>query len=165
MIGLIAVPLFSGSVFAESKAKQEAKRREELKNTEWGVLLYSADPKKKSEENGTLVFQNSTLNFKGFKGLNIGEIGYTLTAHEDNEKGTWETYVITKDGNISVRGDWEGKVMNGIVSEQSDGGKRVKVLRFTSVNQVRTIEPPVEKSKEAQAKTPAENPPKALVSK
>lgn len=159
---VLMTPLCVGDVHAKSedkgadkqqaiKADQEAKRRKELENTEWQVTLFSSDSKSKNEESGSLVFQNNTLSFKGFKNFDIGALGYTLTAYEDSEKGTWETFKTTKDGNISVRGDWEGQVMNGIISEQSDEGKTVKVRRFTSVNAVK----PIDASKPAPAEEKA----------
>ena len=174
LAGIMLAPLCVGDFAAagenepekvQSKiAEQEAKRQKELENTEWQVMLYSADIKNKNQETGTLVFQNNTLSFKGFKKFDIGTIGYTLTAYEESEKGTWETYKITKDGNISIRGDWEAQVMNGIISEQLDGEKTVKISRFTSVNQVKPILVDTGSAESGAKDTPQESSYKALVS-
>ena len=160
LVGILILPLWVGDFQAKAEdggagkqtllADQEAKRRKELENTEWQITLIPENAKnegQESGESGSLVFQNKTVSFKGFKHFDIGAIGYTLTAYTDSDKGTWETFKTTKDGNISIRGDWEGQMMNGVTSEQLDGGKTIKIQRFTSVNAVK----PVEESKPAPA--------------
>ena len=150
-------------------AKKEADRHAELENKEWSVTLYKSDAKGKasSPEKGTLTFKAEKLTFNGFKSFSYGPIGYTMTAYDDNDKGTWESFLGSESVNTSVRGDWTGTIMNGIISEAFDGGKTVVNSRFTSVNEVKDLPKEEEKTPEeiAKATAPAEAAPVALVSK
>ncbi len=157
-LGLLVSVCLSTAQAADSKsdskiekklAENQAKRKAELKDTEWKVTFYSNKPTDKDAENGSLVFSAETMTFNGFNKVDLGTIGYTLTAYADNDKGMLETYKPTKDGNISLRADWQGQIMNGVISEQKNGGKDVKTYRFTSVNQVSPLANQDESKKES----------------
>jgi len=71
-------------------------------------------------------FYSQELNNKGFKPSN-----YTLTRKE-NGTVVWETMQSTKEGTtISWYGEWNGKVVRGILSQHNSAGKRVD-LSFLS---------------------------------
>ncbi len=119
------------STIEELRMQREA----ELLNTEWEVSYAPPlDGKGKAPVNDVLSFADGKISMKGLEPKGFPPVGYTVTAYENSDKGSWETYQQIKEGesSLSMRGDWQGDVMNGVVSTLYEKGKRVETYNFST---------------------------------
>ncbi|MFA6079731.1 MAG: transposase [Candidatus Omnitrophota bacterium] len=117
------------------KAEEAARTEKALNGYTWKIELKagSATTTASSFGSDTIFFENNrmnstALNQEGFQGS-----GYTRT---ESGKGTviWETFQTSKTGETaSWRGEWDGKVMKGILSRRS--GNDVRDFSFVSVGE------------------------------
>ena len=136
-----STPAPKRSTSDEKKISEMRKRIEEkkteLNGSSWEVMLdSSSDPRMKGEKD-TLTFQNGRFSSKNLTKRGFNPTNYTISLPaEDSETAVWETMQTGKDGLIFIRGEWEKDKMKGDISEQLEGGKRVKEYYFTTVSRV-----------------------------
>lgn len=148
----------SGRTPEEEKKIAEIRKRVDSKKTDlngssWDlVYVGSSDPKMKGKtdkftfQNGQ--FMSELLTKRGFNWTN-----YTITVPPDETSKTavWETMQTGKEGQIFVRGEWEGERMSGSITEQLDGGNKVAEHIFTTSSRV-AIPPTSDGKKESEKK-------------
>lgn len=123
---------------AEQKKITEMRKRIDIRKTElngskWDLSLGSSDAKMKGKtdvftfQDG--MFRSDNLSKRGFSPTN-----YTVSVagDEKSESAVWETMQTGKEGLIFIRGEWEKDRMQGNVTEQLDGGKKVVEYYFTT---------------------------------
>ncbi|GEM_PF-2329517 len=148
-------------------AKQEA-RRSELVNTEWPVKLVPEGKTAKEALSDKLVFSGNTVQFQTLTSKGFGALTYDVRAYEGRDAGTWETYSSLKNGEetLSIRGDWQGTQMDGVVSIVRMKNKKSDVETYTFSTREKTEIKPADEAAAAQtAPAAASAPGKALVSK
>ena len=134
---------------AETRKKIEEKKTE-LDGSSWELVTSSSDAKAKGEQD-TFTFQNGQFSGKNFSGRGFPATNYTVSIpSEDSETAVWETMQTGKEGLIFIRGEWGKDKMNGDITEQLDGGKKVREYSFTTA--ARKAIPPTSESGE---QTPA----------
>lgn len=150
---------------AKTLAELQSEREAELLNTEWEVVYAATDGKKAPAED-VLSFAGGKIAMKSMLDKGFGAVSYTVRAYENSQQGTWETYQQSPDGekSLSMRGDWSGDNMSGVVSAQFDKGKTVETFNFST--QKKSMLAPDKGSEAASAEKPAPTSPMtALVSK
>ena len=130
------------SIQAEEKERIEmrkrvAEKKTDLNGTRWEVTLRSTDPKAKDQQDKFIFqdgqFRSENLSKRGFPSTN-----YTITTAEDgSESAVWETMQTAQEGVVFVRGEWVKASMQGNISEQLDGGKKIKNYFFTTSSRVK----------------------------
>jgi hypothetical protein len=122
------------STAADLLAEAEKNRQAELENTEWEAQFLPRDPKAKGPISEKLVFEGGKVSVKMVLDKGFQPIAYTLTAFTDSTNGRWETYQSLKEGEqtLSMRGDWYGEHMDGVISMTFDKGKRVETYNFST---------------------------------
>lgn len=161
----------------EEKKITEIRKRVEEKKTElngssWELILNSSDPKEKKIED-TFTFQNGQFKSKNLENRGFVSTNYTISVPSaDSETAVWETMQTGKEGVVFVRGEWEKETMRGDITEQLDGGKKVKGYYFTTTSRLAISPTSKEEEKAGSSKTDAaalagtvSNESKVLVSK
>lgn len=132
---LLAIPSAEAAKKAQAKPSHEEReqaRMAELNNNEWTVLLTAPGGKAPTEDK--LVFKEGRISLKSLEEKGFGATAFSLIAYDDSDRGTWETYQTNSDGksNLSIRGDWSGTIMNGVISQQDAEGKSLGIWSFSS---------------------------------
>jgi hypothetical protein len=141
MVGFpVGAAEIKGRTQTEQKKIDETRKRIQEKKTElngsrWEVVVDSStDPKKKGEKD-TFVFQDDQFTSNNMSKRGYASTNYTVSVpSEESDSGVWETMKTGKDGVIFVRGEWMKEKMQGSVTEQLDGGKKVKEYTFSTTS-------------------------------
>jgi hypothetical protein len=145
---VLILSCLSGPAFAADKtvskkrsAEEEKKLAEtrklisekklDLNGSRWELTLRSADPKIQGSKD-TFVFQDGIFRSENYAKRGFPPTNYTVSVPEGAERGVWETMQSLKGDLIFIRGEWEKDLMQGVVTEQLEGGKKVKEYSFSS---------------------------------
>jgi len=147
---VVQAPKIDEKAVKKIREKIEEKKKE-INGSEWGVDLGSRDPKAKGGAD-VLTFQDGMVKLAGFHKQGYGPTNYTISVpSEDSELAIFETMQVSKDaGMIFIRGEWNKDKMQGIINEQTDGGKSSREWWFTSSGKA-SVSPTSEKKEEAIA--------------
>lgn len=124
-------------------AQAQKDRQAELENTEWELELLPRDSKIKGPISDKLVFSDGKVSLKTITEKGFEPSTYTLTAFADSPRGMWEMYQSLKDGEqtLSMRGDWQGGRMDGVISATFDKGKKVETYNFSTQKRIEIKKP------------------------
>jgi hypothetical protein len=148
-----------------------SEKKLDLNGSSWELILRSADPKIQGAKD-TFVFQDGMFKSENYAKRGFLPTNYTVSIPENAERGVWETMQSSKGDLIFIRGEWEKDSMQGVVTEQLEGGKKVKEYSFSSAPR-KKISPSSAKESGAQDPAtgdeaialPSQRAPKALISK
>lgn len=157
-------PVFADEVKPHTKTEQKKidetrkliqEKKTEINGSRWEVVVdSSSDPKKKGEKDA-FVFQNDQITSSNLSKRGFGTTNYTVSVpSEESDSGIWETMKTGKDGVIFIRGEWTKDKMQGSVTEQLDGGKKIKEYTFTATS--REAMPPTT-SNDAESTDPGDD--------
>ena len=149
----------------DERRKNIEEKRNELNGSSWELTLgLVGDPNAKGVRD-TFTFQDGKFKSEGLSKRGFAASNYSISLpSSESEPAVWETMQTGKEGLIFIRGEWEKDKMQGTVSEQLDGGKKVNEYYFSTA--ARTAIPPSSSKEETPAETkPQESGSKALVSK
>jgi len=125
----------------EAENERKAMERKELNGYSWKVELTQMNGPK-SEFN-----KYDTLSFGGYKitSADLSQEGFPSSNYSKSESGkngtvTWETMQLNRKGEIANwHGEWDGKMMTGVVSRRSPDGI-VKDFSFVSAGERTKLE-------------------------
>jgi hypothetical protein len=142
----------------EQKKIQEVRERmkqmrEKLNGSRWEVAVKSASDSKIKPFNDILTFQDDLILSAFYDKRGFSSTNYSISVSPDPEveSAVWETMKTGKEGTVFLRGEWEKDAMQGSVTEQLDGGKKVVEYYFTS--KLRKEIPKSSKKPESEEKT------------
>ena len=149
-----------------SAEKKIQARQADLENSEWEIRMASQDPKAKIPASDKIVFKAGKVEIESFNKMGYSGTPYTLTPVPNTESGVWETVQRNGEGGmLTLRGDWNGERMTGVISESLDEGKKVTTYDFTSFKKSALREDAASENTAKPAQSSAPSNMKALVSK
>jgi hypothetical protein len=138
----------------------------DLNGSSWELSVRSADPKIQGTKD-TFIFQDGIFKSENYSKRGFPPTNYTVSIPENAERGVWETMQSSKGDLIFIRGEWEKDSMQGVVTEQLEGGKKIKEYSFDSAPRKKIPASSVEEKTPEKALDPSATEPssKTLVSK